>query len=290
MNILLAIDSSLPSEAAVREVIARPWPEGTNICVLSVVETPFLVVTPDIIQTATEAARASAKSAAERIETTGIRASAAVIYGHPRTDIAKYAKGWGADFVIVGSHGRGGLARFLLGSVAQGVLRGAHCSVEVVREGELATGGMKILLAVDGSEFSVEAARSVTARPWPEGSEVKVLSVVNPVIPVEALDMEPEVIEQLRNEATHLAQEAVEQAEEVVEKSGMKVSTSVLLGNPRAAIVDEAKEWGANLIVLGSHGRTGFNRLLLGSVSEAVALHAHCSVEVIRANFSKGSE
>jgi nucleotide-binding universal stress UspA family protein len=119
---------------------------------------------------------------------------------------------------------------------------------------------------------------------------VKVLSVVNPVIPVEALDMEPEVIEQLRNEATHLAQEAVEQAEEVVEKSGMKVSTSVLLGNPRAAIVDEAKEWGANLIVLGSHGRTGFNRLLLGSVSEAVALHAHCSVEVIRANFSKGSE
>jgi nucleotide-binding universal stress UspA family protein len=54
------------------------------------------------------------------------------------------------------------------------------------------------------------------------------------------------------------------------------------LGEPRAVILDTAKTWGANLIVLGSHGRRGMDRFLLGSVSEAVAIHAHCSVEVIR--------
>jgi nucleotide-binding universal stress UspA family protein len=59
---------------------------------------------------------------------------------------------------------------------------------------------------------------------------------------------------------------------------------AIELGEPRAVILDAAKTWGSDLIVLGSHGRRGMDRFLMGSVSEAVAIHAHCSVEVVRSN------
>jgi len=77
---------------------------------------------------------------------------------------------------------------------------------------------------------------------------------------------------------------AVYQAMQAVSSAGLKTTGEVLSGYPKAKIVDEAKKWGADLVVVGSHGRRGVERILLGSVSEAVALHADCSVEVIRSS------
>ena len=81
------------------------------------------------------------------------------------------------------------------------------------------------------------------------------------------------------------AQDAIREAEQIVADAGLATSesASVLLSGPKTVILDEASSLGADLIVLGSHGRRRFNRFLLGSVSEAVAMHAHCSVKVIRA-------
>ena len=82
-----------------------------------------------------------------------------------------------------------------------------------------------------------------------------------------------------------------EQAEEAIQKakvyftaadSQLLVHTKILTGNPRNSILDEAEEWGADLIVVGSHGYTGLKRVLIGSVSLAIASHAHCSVEIVR--------
>ena len=80
-------------------------------------------------------------------------------------------------------------------------------------------------------------------------------------------------------------QKAIRDAEEIVARAGLQTSESisVLLDEPEAIIAAEAGQWKADLIVLGSHGRQGINRLLLGSVSEGVALHASCSVDVVRA-------
>jgi nucleotide-binding universal stress UspA family protein len=64
----------------------------------------------------------------------------------------------------------------------------------------------------------------------------------------------------------------------------------MLTGNPKARIPDDAKEWGADILVVGSHGRRGLTRLLMGSVSEAIALHAGCSVEVIRSSELPGKQ
>src|SRR5215469_12445878 len=78
------------------------------------------------------------------------------------------------------------------------------------------------------------------------------------------------------------AARSAKEAEEIVSIAGLKVLPKVVCGYPKASILDEAKEWGADLIVMGSHGRHGLKRLLLGSVAEAVALHSSCSVEVIK--------
>jgi nucleotide-binding universal stress UspA family protein len=134
MNILLAIDSSVGSDDAVGEVAARPWPEHTVVHLLSVVESGRFVTVPALIQTATEAAQALVKSAAARLASCGLDTSTAVIQGHARSSIVEYAEGWGADFVILGSHGHSAVTRFLLGSVAEAVAVHSRCSVEVIRE------------------------------------------------------------------------------------------------------------------------------------------------------------
>jgi nucleotide-binding universal stress UspA family protein len=144
---------------------------------------------------------------------------------------------------------------------------------------------MKILLAIDDSRFSQAAIQAVLMTARPQESEVRVLHVLEPIIfPPEAqtwtsLPVYSEMMEQQRREAMAL----VKRAAESLQAAGFKqASHDVEEGNPKVVIVDEANKWGADLIVLGSHGRKGLDRFLLGSVSEAVARHAACSVEIVR--------
>ena len=99
--------------------------------------------------------------------------------GDAKRVILDRAKETKADFVFVGSQGVSALTHFLLGNVASAVVSHAPCSVEIVRakKGKL-PGVHKILLATDGSEFSERAARSIAERPWPAGTEIEVMSVV----------------------------------------------------------------------------------------------------------------
>jgi nucleotide-binding universal stress UspA family protein len=79
-----------------------------------------------------------------------------------------------------------------------------------------------------------------------------------------------------------LAQEALSAAGKILNSAGLKSAGVALTGDAKARIIDEAKEWGADLVVVGAQGRSGIDRILQGSVSEAVAIHSHCSVEVIQ--------
>ena len=287
MNILLAIDHSVSSETAVSEVVARPWPPATKVCVLNVVEPSHVLVIPSLVQTATEAAQALVKNAADRLIAQGLETSTHVVQDHSRSGIVEYAENWGADLIVVGSRGQSGITRLLMGSVAQATVRHASCSVEVVRttiyDRPVESRAMRILLATDGSEFSLAAARSVARRPWPEGSTVRVISVAEMNIPaIEPWYVDVRMMESIREEATTQARDATLAAEAIISEAGLKASGVVLSGLAREAIIDEAKEWEADLTILGSHGLRGITRLLIGSVAEAVAMHAHCSVEVIR--------
>jgi nucleotide-binding universal stress UspA family protein len=142
---------------------------------------------------------------------------------------------------------------------------------------------MRILLPVDGSSPSDEAIDEVARRPWPTSSSVRILSVVRPYVPP-ATEFVPgaftpqELLQQHQTEAEQIAARAADR----LAQTGLSVETAVRQGDPRTVIVDEASEWGADLIVVGSHGHTGLKRLLLGSVAQAVVAHAPCSVEVAR--------
>jgi nucleotide-binding universal stress UspA family protein len=288
MNILIAVDSSEASKAAVEHVALRFWPKPTRTCVLSVVD-------PEdrpgwLVRVSNEAAEGIVKSAAELLQSREIDCATTIIHGHPRTSIVEYAESWGADLIVVGSRGETGVGRFLLGSIAQAVVRRAHCSVEVARPDPSRTdpaGKMKILLATDGSLCSEAAARSVASRPWPAGSEVKVLNAFRSAVAgLEAWFNTPEAIARLQEEDLSKGDAATLAAQKLLEASALTTSRTVLMGDPKAIIIDDAKNWGADLIAVGSHGRRGVTRMLLGSVAEAVAMHAHCSVEVIRAGIS----
>jgi nucleotide-binding universal stress UspA family protein len=142
---------------------------------------------------------------------------------------------------------------------------------------------MRILLAVDGSAPSQDATDEVAARAWPAPTTARVISVVRPYVPP-AAEFVPgaltpqDVFQQQEKDAQQIAASAAER----LTQSGLSVDTAVRQGDPQAVIVDEAAEWGADLIVVGSHGHTGLTRLLLGSVAQAVVAHAPCSVEVVR--------
>jgi nucleotide-binding universal stress UspA family protein len=146
---------------------------------------------------------------------------------------------------------------------------------------------MRILLAIDGSSFSDSAITAVAARPWPAGSQVKIVSVVEPpMLPtVETWVPPDDYIQALEKAGEDQARSIVQKAADQVGKAHgdkVKLSTEIVRGHPKHAIIDEAEAWLADLVVVGSHGYRGLTKLWLGSVSQAVAAHAKCSVEIVR--------
>lgn len=144
---------------------------------------------------------------------------------------------------------------------------------------------MRILLAIDGSPCSDAAVKEVARRPWPAGSSVKVLTTYEiPVAPTpESWALPANYLEEMDVALRTQAQTVVERAvEKLKPNKTITVDASFLPGPPRAVILDEAENWDADLIVVGSHGYSTWKRFLLGSVSQAVVTHAKCSVEVVR--------
>jgi nucleotide-binding universal stress UspA family protein len=146
---------------------------------------------------------------------------------------------------------------------------------------------MKVILAIDGSPHSHAAVVEFAAQPWPSGTEVQILTVIHPSIP---LFMEPTLVvaaahveqaQELRHEAPALVAAASRLIRDAA--PDVIVTTKVMEGVPKDAIVQEANDWAADLIVLGSHGHGRVRRLLLGSVASSVVANAPCSVQVVRA-------
>lgn len=147
---------------------------------------------------------------------------------------------------------------------------------------------MKILLPMDGSLCSLAAAHEVAQRPWPKGSLVKILFVAErPLIAPQVGQTLPEsVFTRLQSTACYVIEKALAQFDTSTD-APMAVESEILHGHPKTVILDVAEKWGADLIVLGPHGMSGIERFLLGSVSQAVALHAKCSVEIVRPRFAR---
>jgi len=144
---------------------------------------------------------------------------------------------------------------------------------------------MKILLAIDDSPYSEAAIRAVASQYRTRDAEIRVLSVVEPISVYVSADAFPHFVpqvEEIEEDRKKQATDLVHQAAEKLRNAGFQAIGLVDFGDPKTKIIEDATTWGADLIVVGSHGWKGLNRFLLGSVSDAVARHAHCSVEIVR--------
>jgi nucleotide-binding universal stress UspA family protein len=290
MKVLIALDASPHSAGIVCEAASRPWPAKSQFLLLHVLDPYPFGKMPISLERAKNSVREQLSEAAQPLLKAGWKTDTDVFLGRARQVISKIATSWKADFVLVGSSGEGALMRVLLGSTARSVLRQAPCSVEIVRpllkrEKASRPARMKVLIATDGSVFSLAAIRSVAKRPWPKGSVFRVIAIPEPFMPLTEFPyFELKEIENLNTAALKAAKRDSAAGAEILAKAGLNVGEGTPLpkDNDAREIVKEANFWHADVIVLGSHGRRGFNRMSMGSVSEHVAFHAKCSVEVIR--------
>lgn len=308
MKLLLATDGSTFSAAAARTVIAEVKREGAEIRALHVVDirkeasSEMTPLDGEVMNAAAQrrAAETLVEATGDLLRAGGFKTTTAVVWGDPRSKIIEVAEEWRADLIVLGSRGRTKLKAFLMGSVSDAVAHHASCSVEIVRvpKVEPMPQGLRVLLAMDGSELSEAVADAVIAQINPKSTQVKSLSVLNsfPLAEAEKIASQgypeneyPDFV-RARDDLRDQANEKLLKTTEKLQAVGFNVTETVVEeGDARDIILDCAERWRADLIVVGSHGRNGIKRFLMGSVSEAVIRNAGCSVEVVRLPLNEGS-
>lgn len=143
---------------------------------------------------------------------------------------------------------------------------------------------MRIILAMDGSPESEAAALLIAAQHWPRDSTVRLLTVMHSIYLAEDFrDRESATFWRLLPEVDEAALRLNVRSATMLRESGLAVEITIQQGDPGPEIVADAHSWHADLVMLGSHGRTGSSHRVLGSVAEYVVLHAKCTVEVVPA-------
>jgi nucleotide-binding universal stress UspA family protein len=268
-KLLLASDRSEFSEGAIREAINLAKTCGSKLYVISVAEEPdirefaesYPLVATEKLELAVRQHLESLKEMAEKegvvceiIESRGPRPYKYIIDEAAKNNV---------EMIIMGRHGRTGITRIMMGSVTANVIGDAPCKVMVVPR-FARINFEKILIPTDGSIFSELATREAISIAKRVGSSLIGLSVYK------------------RDENSKLAETSVGMVKEVAKKENIKVETLTLKGEPYKVIVDTVEKKKAGLIVVGSHGRSGIERLLMGSVTERVIGHAGCPILVVR--------
>lgn len=317
MKILIAYDGSDCAEAALDDLQRAGMPQVAEAFVMAVTEIwlpPAPPSTYEILALANavyvpadlpriyaqgsqalEEAQSLADRAADRLRTNfpdwQITAEACV--GSPRRELIRRADEWKPDLILVGSHGRSLVGRLVLGSVSQGVLTHAQCSVRIAR-GRVEEPGtpVRMVIGADGSSGSAAAISEVASRSWPSMSEVRLIAVNDPLTPTFVGQLIPPVgkaIEETNQAEREWLIKELQSSCDQLQLSGLRVSSEIREGDPKLALVEAAEAWGADCIFVGSIAFSNpFERFLLGSVSAAVAARAHCSVEVVRPRKNTG--
>lgn len=211
------------------------------------------------------------------------RVSFEIAVGAPAQAILEKAEAWKAGLIVVGSHGWSWLGRTFLGSTAEKLLTHAHIPVRLCNpRPETHASAPRILAAVDGSRDSRHALDAIARRAWPAGAIIRLIAA-KPSDPwADALgEAETGKARKAPKGSWAGMERLLDAAVSRLAKSGLTSEWEIQEGDPRTVILAEAEAFRADCVFLGRRGLTGFNRILLGSVSAAVASHAPCSVEVI---------
>ena len=305
MKILIGYDGSEAADAALED-LQHAGLADSEVLVMSVadvfvpppvdevLDNTFPMYLPEGVRRADERARHKleqvtnlAKGASERIKSMfpDWRVAYHAEADSPAWALIKRADEWKPDLIIVGARGHsvfGG--RLILGSISQRVLYEARCSVRIARGLNKEPGRpLRLLIGTDNSVDSQAAVEAVCNRRWPTGTEVGLLTVVDTVMPVVAgAGAAVKWIEVADESNWGQVREIFEPAAERIRAAGLHTEVLIKRGDPADSLIDGSHTWGADCIFVGAKGTRGIDRLLLGSVSSAVAARAHCSVEIVR--------
>ncbi|HEX5465354.1 MAG TPA: universal stress protein [Candidatus Limnocylindrales bacterium] len=294
MRLLVAVDGSPDAQKAVALVAATSWPADTSIRLVAVAETiPAWLALPTegippidpeaIDRAAAKELAAALEASAVPLRDAGLTVETVLRTGRPATVIAQEASDAKVDLVVVGSRGQGPFRSMLLGSVSAEVVDAATVPVLVARSASLAP----VIVADDGSPCARRAVDLLLAWPALAAGGVRVVSVaavpqmslfsLEP-LPPEAGDLWLQTRDALLATARRVAGETADR----LQVAGLKVEVATPEGDPAHAVVDEATQHEAGLVIMGSRGQTGLTRLVLGSVARNVLHHAPCSVLVVK--------
>ena len=226
-------------------------------------------------------AQAAATALSQAVTSPRTKVHTVLAHGPVAQTVVKHADRHRADLLIVGSRGLSDVRGFLLGSVSRKVMSLASQPILVVKRPlrEL----RDVLLAVDGSKHSRAAAEFLRDRLLPESAHLTVLSVAEPIVTeLAAQVLSKTQLDQLTRPRHEKASQIVTEFREMFVKEGCAVSTEVLTGHPSQTILQHLETDRSDLLVVGSRGLTGTERVQLGSVSETLLKYAPCSVLVVR--------
>ncbi|MDI6727944.1 MAG: universal stress protein [Thermodesulfovibrionales bacterium] len=276
---LVAIDGSESSMHALKESFKLARNEKSWITVVSVVPEYKgdldLVAVGNVMASMRKPCENALHKADELARAEGALIKTVCEEGEAYERIIDLAEAENCELIVMGRRGLSRLERVLVGSVTARVI--GHSPIDVLVVPLTAEiGWNKILLATDGSRYSKAAAERAIDFAGEYGGELRVVSVVD--VPAEFYGEAPDAVEDLINKAKGYAEDVKRQAE----SAGIKAETFVREGETYKAILDLAKEQNVNAIVMGSHGRTGLKRLLMGSVTEKVIGYASCPVLVVK--------
>ncbi|HVM24090.1 MAG TPA: universal stress protein [Candidatus Limnocylindrales bacterium] len=292
MKILLAIDGSACSIVARDLVGSLRWPPATEVVLLGAYDVPIdwtggvgstMDWVGDIEDATREVLEQQLDELAVPLAEAGLATTRLVVKGRTASVIVDVAREQRADLVVTGSRGRGPLRSMLLGSVAAEVAGDAPCPVLVARSPAVS----RLLVATDGSPAALAIPDRLAAWGVFAGQPAEAVAVSIPDGPIfeTAVSLYTLGDKRLASRRQELRATYERDAEEMAARlteSGMPAVAHLRAGDPAHEILAVAEERGADLIVTGTRGLGGIDRLLLGSVARNVLTHARCSVLVMR--------
>lgn len=289
-RILVPVDFSDPSRKALKTAVALAQRFSSRLAVAHVTRRnrPDSHIVAEQLGMTFDTRRAGRAELMEFIEREvpgDLQPTRLVVDGVPFDEIAKAAKAWEADLIIIATHGYTGLKHVLLGSTTERVVRHAPCPVLVVRGREKR--GIKaafspdkvrsILVPVDFSKPSLDVLPHALALARKYEARLTLLHVIAPLHPDLLIDTT-----QSQRDARVAAHERLGKLADATKKAWPRTGRELRTGAPVTTITALAQRTNADLIVMGTHGRTGLKRRFIGSVAERVVRHAPCSVLVVR--------
>jgi nucleotide-binding universal stress UspA family protein len=280
-KIAVGVDFSNHSDIAVRRALALARHQGASLVLVHIATPPEALVPIEGAEFPVSRIDAAERRARyhrqlvdmrDRLTGQGVDVSQAIVEGYADQALATTAAELGADLIVVGSHGFTGLKRVLMGSVAEKTVRFAEQSVLVVRGEQPASGYDRIVIGTDFTSHADRAMARALAIASPD-AELHVVACWQPHAPafgVDPIALGADAAASLARRTQEMIGDARANRHDVVEAT------------PLAGLEAAAEHDRADLVVVGSHGRRGIRRMVLGSVAEAVVRHAACSVLVAR--------